>query len=85
MPDCLPIIPILTTSKQDDIILDPFSGSGTTGKIAILLWRKYIGYELNKENYELRLLDLHNTIQERAKEKFDAIPKLSSICLGYFL
>jgi DNA modification methylase len=60
MPDYLPIIPILTTSKPSDIILDPFSGSATTGKVALLLGRKYIGYELNQENYELgnRLLDL---------------------------
>jgi DNA modification methylase len=60
MPDYLPIIPILTTSKPNDIILDPFSGSATTGKVALLLGRKYVGYELNKENYELgnRVLDL---------------------------
>ena len=60
MPDYLPIIPILTTSKPNDVILDPFSGSATTGKAALLLGRKYIGYELNKENYELgnRVLDI---------------------------
>ena len=60
MPDYLPIIPILTTSKPNDIILDPFSGSATTGKVALLLGRKYVGYELNQENYELgnRLLEL---------------------------
>ena len=60
MPDYLPIIPILTTSQPKDIILDPFSGSATTGKVALLLGRKYVGYELNKENYELgnRVLDI---------------------------
>jgi site-specific DNA-methyltransferase (adenine-specific) len=60
MPDYLPIIPILTTSQPKDIILDPFSGSATTGKVALLLGRKYIGYELNKESYELgnKVLDL---------------------------
>ena len=60
MPDYLPLIPILTTSNPNDIILDPFSGSATTGKVALLLGRKYIGYELNQESYELgnRLLNL---------------------------
>ncbi len=60
MPDYLPIIPILTTSSVGDIVLDPFSGSGTTGKASLLLGRKYIGYELNKENYEMgnRLLEM---------------------------
>ena len=48
-PEYLPVLPILTTSKRGDIVLDPFSGSGTTGKAALLLGRKYIGYELNTE------------------------------------
>ncbi len=63
MPDYLPIIPILTTSKPGDIVLDPFSGSATTGKTSLLLGRKYVGYELNPKNYELSILDLNNTIK----------------------
>ncbi len=74
MPNYLPIIPILTTSKEGDIVLDPFSGSGTTGKIALLFGRKYVGYELNKENYELSLLDLTKTIKEKSKSAFDTVP-----------
>lgn len=41
---------ILSWSNENDIILDPFMGSGTTGKIAKLLNRKFIGFEIN-ENY----------------------------------
>jgi len=58
MPDYLPVIPILTTSKEGDTVLDPFSGSGTTGKTSLLLGRKYIGYEVNKKNHELAVMDL---------------------------
>jgi site-specific DNA-methyltransferase (adenine-specific) len=36
---------ILATTKPDDIILDPFFGTGTTGAIAKLLGRNYIGLE----------------------------------------
>jgi site-specific DNA-methyltransferase (adenine-specific)/modification methylase len=36
---------ILSSSDVGDIVLDPFMGSGTTGAIAKLLRRKYIGIE----------------------------------------
>lgn len=36
---------ILSTSKPNDIVLDPFFGTGTTGAIAKLLGRNYIGIE----------------------------------------
>lgn len=60
MPYYLPIIPILTTTKPGDIVLDPFSGSGTTGKVARDLGRKYIGFELKAENFDLSIKDLTN-------------------------
>ncbi len=41
---------ILASTKENDIILDPFSWSGTTGIVANRLWRKYIGIEM-EENY----------------------------------
>ncbi|SEN22428.1 DNA modification methylase [Mucilaginibacter gossypiicola] len=67
-PDYLPVLPILTTSKPGDVVLDPFSGSGTTGRVALLLGRKYIGYELNKENFDLSTLDINKAIQEKSDE-----------------
>lgn len=44
---------ILAGSKEGDIILDPFSGSGTTGEVALLYNRNYIGLELNSEYAKL--------------------------------
>jgi DNA modification methylase len=40
---------ILAGSKEGDLILDPFSGSGTTGQVAMQLGRNYVGCELNPE------------------------------------
>ena len=46
---------ILSWSVEGDIVLDPFSGSGTTAKMAMLNKRKYIGFEVNPEYYEVSL------------------------------
>ena len=40
---------ILTTSKQGDIVLDPFSGSGTTAYTSKIHKRNYIGFEINAD------------------------------------
>jgi DNA modification methylase len=40
---------ILSGSREDGIILDPFMGSGTTGMVAANRKRNYIGFELNSD------------------------------------
>lgn len=40
---------ILAGSKPGDLVFDPFSGSGTTGKVAIDLGRQFVGIEINPE------------------------------------
>jgi site-specific DNA-methyltransferase (adenine-specific) len=41
---------VLAGSAEGDVVLDPFSGAGTTGIAALKNGRKYIGIDLN-ENY----------------------------------
>lgn len=41
------------SSKPDDVILDPFLGSGTTAVAAKELGRKYIGFEIDKGFYKI--------------------------------
>lgn len=40
---------ILSTTFKDDIILDPFMGIGTVGKIARELKRHFLGFDINPE------------------------------------
>ena len=43
---------ITASTKEGDIILDPFMGSGTTAIACIREKRNFIGFELNKEYYD---------------------------------
>lgn len=42
---------ILSWSVEGDTVLDPFMGSGTTAKMAMLNNRNFIGFEVNEEYY----------------------------------
>ena len=44
---------ILASSKENDVILDPFNGSGTTGIVCKNLNRRYIGIDNEAEYLEL--------------------------------
>lgn len=55
---------ILAGSKVNDTILDPFSGSGTTGLAALNLGRNYIGLEANNEFANLSISRLTNEAPE---------------------
>jgi DNA modification methylase len=46
-PEELPKICILAGTRPEDTVLDPFAGSGTTGKVALELGRSAILIELN--------------------------------------
>lgn len=52
-PDKLAEDHILSWSNEGDTVLDPFMGSGTTGKAAIGLKRDFIGIELDPKYLEL--------------------------------
>lgn len=44
---------IRCSSSPGDVVLDPFSGSGTTGVAAVSLGRRYLGFEREAEYVEL--------------------------------
>ena len=52
-PKQLAVDHILSWSKQGDIVLDPFMGSGTTGIACKKLCRQFIGIELDEKYFEI--------------------------------
>ena len=55
---------ILASTKENDWILDPFSGSGTTGIAATILGRRFLGLE-----QEFEFLDMSKARREELNDK----------------
>jgi len=53
---------ILLTTDEGDIVLDPFSGTGTTAVAAKRLGRQFIGFELDKKYVEISEHKLNHTL-----------------------
>lgn len=52
-PEKLIITPILAGCPEGGIVLDPFMGTGTVGKVALKLGRDFVGIELSPEYFEM--------------------------------
>jgi site-specific DNA-methyltransferase (adenine-specific) len=52
-PEQLAADHIVTWSNEGDVILDPFIGSGTTAKMALLNNRHFIGFDISQEYCEI--------------------------------
>lgn len=52
-PEELISIPILCSTDENDLIYDPFMGSGTTAKMAHIYKRNWIGSEMSQEYVDL--------------------------------
>jgi len=60
---------ILTWSNEDDLVYDPFMGSGTVAKMSILLKRNYIGSEISKDYVDICLERINITLNPPEKKK----------------
>ena len=56
---------IISWSNPGDVVLDPFMGSGTTGKVAIEMGRGFYGFELDPEYFSIA----SDRIDAAAKER----------------
>jgi len=72
-------------SNPGELVLDPFSGIGSTGYEAIKLGRRYFGFELRKDYYEASLRHLDRvskmTVQEKSMSLFQDEPEPSHAVL----
>jgi DNA modification methylase len=78
---------ILAGSKPGDVVLDPFSGSGTTAAVATSLGRKAIGIELNPDYQALaqeritqaqRQAALFQVAEDASRQSIMPAPSLAS-------
>jgi len=67
---------IKLTTREEQIILDPFMGSGTTALAAKRLNRKFIGFEINEEYYNVAISRIE---QNNSSSYFDRLEKECSL------
>jgi len=63
-------------SCPNDTILDPFAGAGTVNKVAIENGRNAIGFELNKEFYDLAIEKRFSLWADEDLESSDSVEKM---------
>ncbi|MBI5047502.1 MAG: site-specific DNA-methyltransferase [Deltaproteobacteria bacterium] len=61
---------ILASTKEGDLVLDPFCGSSTTGVVAILRNRKYVGIDLEEEYLKLSVKRIEEAIAKKETKLF---------------
>ncbi len=62
-PEALLYRVILSSSNPEDVVLDPFFGTGTTGAVARKLHRKFIGIEIDETYAELARQRVREVVQ----------------------
>ena len=60
---------IIKHSNENDIVMDPFMGSGTTAVAAIINSRRFIGCDINKEYVDLAINRIEKPIQKNMLSK----------------
>lgn len=60
---------IISWSNENDLVFDPFLGSGTTGKMAILNNRKFVGIEIDEEYFNIAKERIEGCIKDNIISK----------------
>jgi len=65
---------IRSWSNHNDIVLDPFLGSGTAGVAALELDRRFIGIEISEEYFKIAQARIQAAIDEKSQLLFSEVP-----------
>ena len=71
---------ILTTAKENELIIDPFAGSGTTLKVAKNLGFNYLGFEIDKQYIE-KAKDISTNIHKLGLATTHEPPSVAAGCI----
>jgi len=74
MPEALVEPCVLATSKPEDTVFDPFTGSGTVGVVALRHGRNFVGTELNLEYGEIAQRRIQDSIGILGDAVLDSSP-----------
>ena len=61
-------------SDREELILDPFMGSGTTGVAAVRFGRRFVGIEKNQEHFETAKRRISEELHAMKSSLFDPVP-----------
>lgn len=71
---------VLASTQKDNLVLDPFAGSGTTGIAAAILDRRFIGIEqeldfleLSKSRYQSITPELKTNLKQKVRQQISLI------------
>lgn len=75
--------------KEGDLWYDPFTGTGTTQRAAVLSGRKYVGSEMSSKVHKIAIKEIKNTIESPTLAFFDEMeakeipkPKVRAVDTG---
>lgn len=71
MPEAMARDLIVSWSRPGDLVLDPFLGSGTTAKMALLHHRRYLGFEVHRPYFQLAVRRMRDA-QAEYRRQLDA-------------
>jgi len=75
MAELLPVLPIMMTTDEGDVVYDPFAGGNTVGRISLLLNRNYLSTELSDHYHKMGCKVLENTLDEINTDDYHVISR----------